>query len=213
MKVAILTSPDQWFVSYAQSLHAKISGSELFFNHHDIKEPFDIVFILSYHKIIETKYLSLHKHNLVIHASALPQGKGWAPMFWQIIEGKNDIPFSMFEVTSAVDAGDIYMKKTLHLTGYELHDELREKQAHFIIDMCLDFLENYEQYQEPKKQLGEESFYAKRSPKDSELNIHKTLKEQFNLLRVASNQEYPAFFEIDNKRYQLTIEEIPDENS
>lgn len=213
MKIAILTSPDQWFIPYAQSLHGKISDSKLFFDHHDIQEPFDIVYILSYHKIIEEERLKHHKHNVVIHASALPQGKGWAPMFWQILEGKDTIPFSMFEVSSSVDAGDIYMQKSLQLNGYELHDELREKQAHFIIEMCFEFIENYSRYQTPRKQEGRESFYAKRSAKDSQLDITKTIKEQFNLLRVTSNEDYPAFFEIDGRKYNLKIEEATDENS
>ena len=37
----------------------------------------------------------------------------------------------MFEAGSGVDDGDIYMQKTLILTGFELNAELREKQAFF----------------------------------------------------------------------------------
>ena len=49
--------------------------------------------------------LALHKNNLVIHASDLPQGKGWSPMPWQIAEGRNDIVFTLFEAVAGVDAG------------------------------------------------------------------------------------------------------------
>ncbi|MFP4333136.1 MAG: methionyl-tRNA formyltransferase, partial [Campylobacterales bacterium] len=69
MKIAILTSPSQWFALYAEELYKKIENSKLFFDHKKIKEPFDIVFILSYHKIIDEKYLKKNKHNIVIHAS------------------------------------------------------------------------------------------------------------------------------------------------
>jgi len=213
MKVAILSSPNQWFIPYAKALHVKIPQSKLFYSHHDMKESFDIVFILSYHKIIEAQHLQQHKHNIVIHASDLPMGKGWSPLFWQILEGKNDIPFSMFEVSSEVDAGDIYMQKILHLNGYELHDEIRDKQANFTIEMCLEYLRDYQEYKNPKKQSANESFYPKRSSKDSQLDINKTIKEQFNLLRITSNEEYPAFFEIEGKRYSLKIQEINHENS
>ena len=206
MKIAILTTPNQWFVSYAKELQNKIQNSKLFFDHKDIEESYDIVFILSYHKIIEKEYLEKNKHNIVIHASALPQGKGWAPMFWQVLEDKKSIPFSMFEVDEGVDSGDIYMQKDLYLTGYELNDELREKQASHAIDMCLEFLENYEKYKTPQKQQGDETFYKKRTAKDSKLDIDKTIKEQFNLLRIVDNENYPAFFELDGNRYVLKIE-------
>jgi len=206
MKIAILTSPNQWFIKYAKILNEKVTNSQLFFNHKEINNNFDIVFILSYHSIIEEKYLKLHKHNIVIHASALPLGKGWAPMFWQILEGKNKIPFSMFEASKGVDNGDIYMQKSLQLNGYELNNELRDKQAKFTIDMCLDFINNYERYKIPTKQKGTESFYKKRGKEDSQIDINKTIKEQFNLLRIVDNEEYPAFFDIDGNRYILKIE-------
>lgn len=212
MKIAILTSPEQWFVPYAKKLNKQLPHSELFFEHTNILNNFDIVFILSYHKIIQTKYLVKHKHNIVIHASDLPKGKGWSPMFWQIIEGKNKIPFTMFEAGEGVDDGNIYMQKKLILSGNELNQELREKQANFTIDMCLEFLKNYNQYKIPTKQSGKESFYKKRDAKDSQLDINKSIKEQFNLLRVVSNKEYPAYFEIDGHKYILEIKEVQNEN-
>lgn len=205
MKIAILTSYNQWFIPYAKFLQNTIKNSNLFFNHENINEVFDIIFILSYHNIIPQKYLQAN-HNIVVHASALPQGKGWAPMFWQILEGKNEIPFSMFEASSGVDNGDIYMQKTLKLSGFELNHELREKQASFTIDMCLEFINNYEKYKTPQKQIGEESFYPKRSLKDSRLDIDKSIKEQFDLLRIVDNDAYPAFFEIEGHSYILKIE-------
>ena len=212
MKIAILTSPDQWFLPYAKQLQEELDESELLYDYNKINSVYDIIFILSYHKIIPIQQLEANRHNIVIHASALPQGKGWAPMFWQVLEGKNDIPFTMFEASSGVDDGDIYMKKTLHLTGYELNDVLRDKQANLIIDMCVKFMNNYENYKSPQEQSGEESFYSKRSAKDSGLDINKTIKEQFNLLRIVSNDDYPAFFEIDGHKYILKIEEAQDED-
>ena len=206
MKVLILTSPNQWFIPYAQKLQERLENCDLLFDHTKIVESYDIVFILSYHKIIPLELLKNNKHNIVIHASALPQGKGWAPMFWQVLEGKDKVPFTMFEASAGVDDGDIYLQQILELSGHELHDELREKQADFIIEMCIDFIENYDQYKVPHKQIGTESFYAKRGPSDSQLDINKSIEEQFNLLRTVSNEDYPAFFEIDGQKYIIKIE-------
>jgi len=212
MKIAILTSPQQWFIPYARELNNQIKNCELFFNHEDIIKKYDVIFILSYHKIIQKEFLTKNKHNIVVHASNLPKGKGWAPLFWQVMENKNIIPFTMFEASHGVDDGDIYMQKDLSLSGYELNNELREKQAKHTITMCLEFLNNYKKYKKPQMQSGEESFYKKRTSKDSELDINKTIKEQFNLLRVVDNENYPAFFYKNNKKYILKIEEVNDEN-
>jgi len=211
-KILILTSPNQWFIPYAKQLQTKLEGSDLLYDHNNITGTYDIVYILSYHKMIPMEKLKGNRHNIVIHASALPQGKGWAPMFWQVLEGKNAIPFTMFEASRGVDDGDIYMQETLYFTGCELNDVLREKQANFIIDMCIKFINNYENYKSSQEQNGEESFYSKRSAKDSKLDINKTIKEQFNLLRIVDNDDYPAFFEIDGYKYIIKIEEVKDEN-
>lgn len=211
MKIAILTSPNQWFVFYAKILKQQIKDSIILFHHEDIIDDYDTLFILSYHKLISKKYLRA-KHNIVVHASDLPKGKGWAPMFWQILEDKNEIIFSMFEASDNVDDGDIYMKKTLFLNGTELNSELRLKQANFIIDMCKEFLSNYNKYFIPSPQIGKESFYKKRTSEDSEIDINKTIREQFNLLRIVDNENYPAFFYKNGKKYILKIEEAPNEN-
>jgi len=206
MKIAILTSAGQWFEAYASDLSKMLGQAPVYKKHEDIDMPFDVIFILSYHRIIEQERLKKNKWNCVVHASALPEGKGWAPLFWQVLEGEVEIPFTMFEASSGVDDGDIYFQNKLSLTGYELNKELRHKQAKLTIQMCLEFVDNYSRYLPPSKQVGDESFYPKRTHVDSELDINKTIKEQFDLLRIVNNQEYPAFFEIDGRKYKLTIE-------
>lgn len=206
MKIAILTTKKQWFESYAGVLSKKLGNISIYTNHESLLQNHDIVFILSYHQIIPKEILEKSKHNIVIHGSLLPKGKGWAPLFWQVLEGKKIISFTMFEAREGADDGDIYMRKNLKLSGYELNEELREKQAELTIEMCLEFVNNYEKYKTPSKQSGDESFYVKRNKEDSELDVNKTIKEQFNLLRIVNNNEYPAFFEFDGNRYILKIE-------
>ncbi len=209
MKIAILTTPGNWFVEYVEKLHhlLKENGYNVvtFFEHEKIDDSYDTVFILSYHCIIQKKFLLKHKHNLVVHASDLPQGKGWAPFFWQVLEGKSEIVFTLFEASENVDDGQIYLQKKITLDGYELYDDLRKIQSETTIAICWEFLENYSDII-PREQVGSESFYDKRSTSDSVLDINKTIAEQFNLLRTVNNEDFPAFFEIDGHRYILKIE-------
>lgn len=140
----------------------------------------------------------------MIHASALPKGKGWSPLFWQVLEGKRAIVFSLFAASVDVDSGEIYLQKTLHLSGVELYEELRELQAKMCIEMALEFLKIYPNIKSIQQE-GEESFYEKRGKEDSRLDISKSIEEQFNLLRIVSNEEFPAFFYKDGKKFILKI--------
>ncbi|TXE82846.1 methionyl-tRNA formyltransferase [Campylobacter peloridis] len=203
MKIALLTSPNQWFVPYIKKLQKLIPNSLVFYKHEQISD-YDIVFILSYHKIISKKFLKTNKYNIVVHASNLPHGKGWAPLFHQVLEGKNEITFTLFEADEKADNGDIYMQKTLFLNGLELYEELRDKQANFTIKLCLDFLRKFPNITKTP-QNGNESFYPKRTPKDHELDVNKSINEQFNLLRISSNEEFPAFFYKNGKKFIIKI--------
>ena len=206
--IAILTSPNQWFENHALKLSDQLGNVQVYTDHTDIDRAYDMLFILSYHRLIGSSILKRNRHNFVLHESDLPKGKGWAPLFWQILDGQKEIPFTIFEASDGVDSGDIYQQRVLKLTGYELNQEIRLKQAELTIAMCLNLVREFKLMPAPKRQNGDESFYKKRTPDDSRLDPMKTILEQFNLLRIVSNDEYPAFFDLDGHRYKLTIEEI-----
>lgn len=207
-KVAILTSKTSWFVHYAKKfikiLKKKRISAKLFYEHKSISEEFKIVFILSYFKIIAKEFLIKHEHNLVVHESDLPKGKGWAPLFWQILEDKNEIPIVLIEASERVDGGDIFIKDSVLYEGHELYDEIREKQAKKTIDLCLKFIEEYENMK-PIKQSGKGTIYKKRNAFGSELDTKKTIEEQFNLLRIVNNKDFPAFFYHKDQKYIIKI--------
>mgnify|MGYP000489318743 CR=1 FL=1 len=155
-------------------------------------------------KIISKEKLSYHKNNIVIHPSALPKGKGCSPLTWQILEGRNKIPITLFEATEKVDSGDIYLQDYLYFQGNELLDELKKQQGEKTIKMVLHFIKQYPKIKK-RKQKGKSTYYPRRKPEDSKLDINKTIKEQFNLLRVVDNERYPAFFRYRGRKYILKI--------
>ena len=53
--------------------------------------------------------------------------------------------------------------------------------------------------------------YPQRTPEDSKLDVHKTLAEQFDLIRVADPDRYPAFLEFKNRKYICRLEAFDDE--
>jgi len=208
MKISILVdTPDSWILPWI-----KILKNELILRKHEVNfvekailiQKGDIVFLLGCIKIIPSDILSRNKHNIVVHPSALPKGKGFSPLAWQILEGKNEIPISLFEATSIVDSGDIYLKDVIYLNGDELNNEIKEKQGKMTVSLCLKFVDEINNLK-PQKQLGDETFYPKRTKKSNKLDIDKTIAEQFNLLRIVDNDKYPAFFILNNKKYIIKI--------
>jgi methionyl-tRNA formyltransferase len=167
----------------------------------------DVCFFLSYGRIVGADQLKRHKNNLVVHASDLPRGRGWSPLTWQILEGKNQIPVTLFEAAEAVDSGPIYKQVVIRFSGLELIDELRHAVMQATVDVCRSFVSEYPAVIATGiPQQGEPTFYARRYPKDSVIDVEKPVQEQFNLLRTVDNVRYPAWFEFKGKRFILRIE-------
>ncbi|WP_312123811.1 MULTISPECIES: formyltransferase family protein [Lysinibacillus] len=205
-KITILTDRGSWVNKYIDEYIEGVAFPiKKIFNYEDIREG-DFLFILGYTKIIGVNYLLKNKHNLVVHASALPKGKGWSPLTWQILEGENEIPITLFEASKEVDAGMIYFQDIMKFNGTELVEELRNVLGKYTMNLCQSFIDTYPQcVQNGKMPVGEGTFYSRRTPKDSQLNIHETIKNQFNLLRVVDNEKYPAFFVYKENKYKIEI--------
>ena len=207
MKITILTDKTSWMNKYDLILaqeFKKLGHSVKIVHSKNKLVKGDIALFLSCFEIVGEEYLRLNKNNIVVHASDLPKGKGWSPTSWQILEGKNEIPLTLFEAVKEMDAGDYYIKDKVVLNGTELIDDWQEKLGKKIIEMCLTFVKSYPNIK-GTPQSGKGFVYPKRKPQDSELDINKTIAEQFNLLRVVDNEKYPAFFYYKDKKYSLKI--------
>ena len=169
----------------------------------------DLCFLLGCGQFVESRIRSKYANSLVIHESDLPKGRGWSPMSWQILEGSNEIPISLLEVVDEFDAGDIYIQRWITLTGYELAEEWRAKQAGISISLCREFVDNYPQILfGGRSQMGVPTTYRRRVADDSKIDVDKTIKQQFNLLRIVDNNDYPAYFEIDGRKFSMIIKKI-----
>lgn len=206
-RITVLVDNNSWIIPYAQRLvegiielghEAKLVRSA------EAVEVGWINFMLGCTRIVEEHVLRRNRHNLVVHESDLPQGRGFAPMTWQILEGKCSIPICLLEAAAEADAGDVWLRDSIELDGSELCNEWRGMQGEKTVAMCLRFIREYANLA-PAKQEGAPTYYMRRRPADSRLDINKTLREQFAQLRVADNERYPAYFEMDGQCYIVKV--------
>jgi methionyl-tRNA formyltransferase len=208
--ITIVTDKNNWINGYIPQWIESLKPRN---NHvtwvHDVKaiQPGLLAFFLGCEEIVGRSLLNLNQHNLVVHASDLPQGKGWSPLTWKILGGENQIPVVLFEAAELVDSGRIYLKHTMEFTGLELIGELRDELAITTFKLCNQFIEQYPSIVEQAlEQNGEASFYPRRTPQDSRLRPELSIQEQFQMLRVADNEKYPCYFELGGETYILKIE-------
>ena len=200
----LVDSPNSWMTPFAKKISQNLFNQGLDATFIDNREAIGsgwILFLLSCSKKLEN--LDLFTHNIVILASDLPIGRGWSPITWQILEGKNSIPISVFEANEGIDSGPIYFKDKVTLEGHELIDEIRGIVASKIEQLILKFINQNPKISNPQK--GEPTYYSRRVPLESKLDINHSIKQQFNLLRVCDNSRYPAFFNYKGEKYLVKI--------
>jgi UDP-2,4-diacetamido-2,4,6-trideoxy-beta-L-altropyranose hydrolase len=175
---------------------------------HSAKElpPGDLCFYLSYGRIVHAQTRERYRHNLVVHASDLPKGRGWSPTSWLILEGAERIPVTLLEAVDAVDAGPIYLQEWLSLDGTELIDEWRSMLAASTIRLVRAFVTGFPKVLDGARlQSGEPTEYPRRRAADSVLDPGRSLAAQFNQLRIVDNESYPAFFSQGGQEFELKI--------
>lgn len=217
LRISLLSDEDSWinpFLSGWVTELRKAGHAVEWIHSAQALVPGDIAFLLSYSRIVPPALLRLNAQNLVVHESDLPRGRGWSPLSWQVLEGADRIPVTLLEAAEGVDSGPIYSQATIQLRGNELVDELRAAQAAATLALCTEFISRHPfVLADAREQSGTPTYYPRRGPADSRLDPDKTLREQFQLLRIADFERYPAHFEIAGRRFSVRITAMPDEPS
>ena len=214
--VSVVVDTEGWFDPFAHDLVARLNaaGDRAAFLRDVADVPQGAVaFYLSCLKLTPPDILARCRLNLVVHASALPEGRGFSPLVWQVLEGRNTIPLTMILAADGPDTGDVVARDQLQFQGHELNGQMRDAMGRAIVEMCARVLAR-DTPPIPEPQQGEGSWYRRRGPADSRLDPEQTLAEQFDLLRVVDNDRYPAFFDHRGRRFVLKIEDagpIPEE--
>lgn len=202
----LLDKSNLWFENQLRSFDFKLERKYIFKISKDpakVKNQ-NIVFPLSYTKILPESFLQKNELVLIAHPSKLPKDKGFAPVQYQILKNKKKIFISLIKAEKDVDAGPIYLQTSFTLNGTELCSEIRKIQGLGLLKIIKKFLTVYPDVKS-KKQIGKGNFNKRRYPKDSQLNVNKTIKQQFNHMRINDNELYPSFFYLKGQKYVIKI--------
>jgi methionyl-tRNA formyltransferase len=202
----LLDKSNLWFEKQLKNYDFKLNNKYTFKiskNSNNIKKQ-NIVFPLSYTKILPEIFLKENELVLITHASKLPSDRGFAPLQYQILKNKKKFYMTLIKAEKGVDTGRIFLQNSFTLDGTELSCEIRKIQGSQYLKIIKKFLVRYPNVKS-KKQKNKGNFNKRRYSKDSQLNINKTIKQQFNHLRINDNKLYPSFFYFKGKKYIVKI--------
>ena len=145
------------------------------------------------------------KGTINLHAGKLPEYRGGSPLNWQIIEGKEKIYISIIKMTIGLDAGPIYIEKSLNLKSSENIKDLHNKVNKVYPYMTEKVIKDIKKNKKPKKQLSKNVRYMKqRSDIDGQIDwVNMNSKDVFNLVRAVSKPYPGAFYKSEKKIYRI----------
>ena len=169
----------------------------------------DLLFLISCNEIVAASILRQYKKSLVIHASDLPQGRGWSPHVWQILEGKSLIKVTLLEAADKVDSGDIWHQVDCEIPRSATWDEINHALFEAELEL-MDYAATHFDTCRPRKQdpTVAPTYYERRRPSDSEIDPTLSIEAQFDRIRVADPVRFPAFFRLHGATYRIHLERI-----
>ena len=137
---------------------------------------------------------------IMFHMTDLPFGRGGTPLQNLISRGITDTKISAFRCEAGVDAGPIYIKRPLSLEGSAY--EILERASGTVESMIIELLERP---RVPKPQVGDATYFERRTPEDSKINWEENLNSIYDHIRMLDDDYYPrAAFEVGNFVLEFT---------
>ena len=187
--------------------------ARLLFDENELSEG-DLLFLISFHKILKNQDIANYRHSLLLHASDLPDGRGWSPHIWELIKGKNNVTVSILEVSYPADTGRILEKLVVDIPETAICSEINQLVFNAELSLIKNAISAYPNFlfHKQRKPSDSDNIWPKRTPQNSEIDPLKSIAEQFNILRVCDPKRYPAFFYHKDRKYKLFLEVEADED-
>lgn len=179
--VIIITSRDKLKLKYLK----KLKPSKIFFPHWSYKVPITI-----------TK----HYNCICFHTSPLPFGRGGSPIQNLILLRKKFSPVCALKMTDKIDAGPIYLKKKISLSGNL--DTIFSRIADSILIMIKMMIKKT---YKSKFQKGNIFYFKRISKKLSKIQKNLPIGKIYDQIRMLDSKEYPvAYFKFQNIKIELS---------
>lgn len=169
----------------------------------------DVLFLVSCTELLQKKIQNEYAQALVLHASDLPQGRGWSPHIWEILHGARTITVSLLDADDPVDSGAVWEKMSFPVPEHALHDEINDalfRAELWLMDRGLEMIAAGDR-PVPQSKDGS-SYWPRRRPRDSEIDPSKPLETEFDKIRVSDPARYPAFFRLHGHKYSIEIRKL-----
>ncbi len=149
----------------------------------------------------------LNKYECVcFHMTDVPYGKGGSPLQNLIVRGHKKTVLTALRMTEELDAGPIYAKEPLDLSGNA--EAIYRRASLLTWDVIAEIIESEPK---PKVQIGESVSFSRRKPEHSVIPRGLSLEQIYDYIRMLDAPGYPkACLELDDYYIEFEAASLSD---
>jgi methionyl-tRNA formyltransferase len=142
----------------------------------------DMIVVISYGVILRENVLNAAKC-INIHPSSLPKYRGPSPIKTAILNGDKTMDVCLMNITSELDAGDVYMRKNIVIDENDTNETMEQKVSVAAIQILDEYMKNPDNFP-PIPQSGEPTFTRKFDGNDEVIDWKNTAQQIHNQIRA-----------------------------
>ena len=166
----------------------------------------DFIICCGFPKKISREIINIPKYcSINLHGGKMPNYLGGSTLNWQIINGERKLYLCSIKMNHKIDGGPLIIQKYIKINDNSNIDEIKYRINKIFPKLCLDSINHILNKKKIKLFLKKDKKYWKqRTKKDSEIKLSKfDVNNAHNLIRGSSNENYPAFINLKDKKIIL----------
>jgi methionyl-tRNA formyltransferase len=161
----------------------------------------DLLIVAGWSQLVRDPLLSSFAVGAVgMHPTALPQGRGRAPIPWTLIKGMEKTAVTLFHLVAEADAGDIVDQEPIAVSMRDDATSLYEKVADAHAAILLRAVPRLLAGEAARRPQGEGDFWPRRKPEDGVIDWSSDVEALYNWVRALTHPYPGAFTSVGGQR-------------
>lgn len=162
----------------------------------------DIVVVCHFKQVLKKNIIDIPKYGCInLHPSLLPNYRGLSPQHWPIINGDKETGITVHFINEGIDKGDIIIQHKIAIDPNMYVYDLQVKMMNiykYIVKNAINKITK-QAFKPLTQNISKGSYFGKLKETHCDINLKKSYKDAYNLIRGVSFPYYGA--RLDN--YQI----------
>lgn len=172
----------------------------------------DVLFVIGWRFKISSEFSKYFSKGIIVfHDSLLPKYRGFAPVFWALINGEKETGVSAFYIAEEIDSGKIIFQNKIPIKPVDDINTLTDKivkEYRKIFNKIIKNLFNDKKMPSFPQDERQATYCIWRSPEDAKIQWQDNVEKINNLIRASKEPFFLAYTFFEGKKLYILEAEV-----